>query len=75
MLLLSGCTSLTETVVETEYILPPPGLITPCRKPTLNGTTPKDTAKETLLLKSALSQCATQADDYLKWRKLREDGG
>ncbi|MPX91421.1 hypothetical protein EHW58_11655 [Salinivibrio sp. VYel1] len=74
MLSLSGCTSRTETVVDTQYILPPAGLIVPCQKPQLTGKTPAETAKEIPYLKSALSQCAAQADEYLEWRKQREDG-
>ncbi|KKA43445.1 hypothetical protein WN56_13740 [Salinivibrio sp. KP-1] len=74
MLSLSGCTSRTETVVDTQYILPPAGLIVPCHKPQLTGNTPAETAKEIPYLKSALSQCAAQADEYLEWRKQREDG-
>lgn len=73
-LLLSGCTSRTETVVDTQYILPPAGLIVPCNKPQLTGITPEETAKEIPYLKSALSQCAAHADEYLEWRKQREDG-
>lgn len=73
-LLLSGCTSRTETVVDIQYILPPAGLIVPCDKPQLTGKTPAETAKEIPYLKSALSECAAHADEYLEWRKQREDG-
>ncbi|MGF1876664.1 hypothetical protein L4D77_15205 [Photobacterium frigidiphilum] len=53
--------------------LPPAGLIVPCYKPVLKATNPSVTASEDVPnLKAALSQCARQADDYLKWRAKHE---
>ncbi|PWI34847.1 hypothetical protein DI392_00775 [Vibrio albus] len=73
--LLTSCASPTETVVQTEYILPPAGLVVPCEKPAVIGTWPEVVTEDIPKLKSALGECATQADEYLKWRKQREDSG
>lgn len=76
VLSLSGCASPTE-IVKTKVVkvLPPAGLIVPCFKPVLTGATPAATVEDVLKLKSALGQCAAQADEYLKWRKAIEEGG
>ncbi|PJC88297.1 hypothetical protein CSW98_01480 [Vibrio sp. HA2012] len=62
-------------VVQKEFILPPAGLIVPCAKPAVIGTWPEVVTEDIPKLKSALGECATQADEYLKWRKQREDSG
>lgn len=69
LMLLSGCSSHIEpTQVEVITILPEPGLITLCDKPRLMGTTPAQTVAEDVpRLKVALSECAAQASEYLKW--------
>lgn len=74
-LLLSGCTSPTKVITKTEtlYVLPPIGLVVPCYKPKLTATTPAELPIDTLKLKSALRECAQYADDYLKWRKLKDE--
>ena len=76
ILCLTGCANHTE-IVKTEVvkILPPSGLVVPCHKPLVVGVNPAETVEDLLRLKSALSQCSTQADDYLKWRKVIEEGG
>ncbi|WP_439899646.1 Rz1-like lysis system protein LysC [Photobacterium toruni] len=71
--LLSSCAKTTEyiTTTETIYVLPPVGLVVPCRKPRITATTPTELAVDTLKLKSALRECAQYADDYLNWRKMK----
>tara|TARA_B100001059_G_C17783413_1_gene555642 strand:+ start:1060 stop:1272 length:213 start_codon:yes stop_codon:yes gene_type:complete len=59
----------TQVVVK----LPPAGLIVPCHKPEIQGTSPLITASEDVpKLKAALSKCAQQAEDYLQWRAKHE---
>ncbi len=67
---LSGCVSPTKPVpvIQTQSIFPPEGLIVPCYKPTINGTWPAVVTEDIPRLKSALAECAAQADEYLKWR-------
>ena len=76
ILCLTGCANHTE-IIKTEVVkvLPPSGLIVPCYKPLIVGKCPTETVEDLLRLKSALSQCSTQADDYLRWRKSIEEGG
>ncbi|SKC30697.1 hypothetical protein CZ809_00174 [Photobacterium piscicola] len=71
MILLSGCSSRIEpTRVDIIYLLPEPWLVTACNKPKLIGKTPAETISEDLpRLKNALSNCAKQVDDYLRWYK------
>lgn len=75
--LLTSCASPTETQsqIASEFLLPPAGLVVPCNKPAVIGTWPEVVTDDIPKLKSALGECATQADEYLKWRKQREDSG
>ncbi|EPF2927915.1 Rz1-like lysis system protein LysC [Vibrio navarrensis] len=75
--LLSSCASPTkpEPIVVTEYILPPEGLIVPCYKPQVIGTWPQIVTQDIPRLKAALSECAAQADEYLKWRTQKNKPG
>lgn len=75
VMLLSGCASSTETAAtQVIFKLPPAGLIVPCRKPDIIATNPKVTASEDVpRLKAALSKCAEQTTDYLKWRAEHEN--
>ncbi|PFG55746.1 hypothetical protein ATG66_2062 [Vibrio sp. ES.051] len=74
VMLLTGCASRTELVTTQVVVkLPPAGLIVPCHKPEIKGTSPLITASEDVpQLKAALSQCAQQAEDYLQWRAKHE---
>ena len=74
MILLSGCSSRIEpTRVDIIYLLPEPWLVTACNKPKLMGETPAETISEDLpRLKNALSNCAKQVDDYLRWYKDKD---
>lgn len=76
-LLLNACASpiKPDPIVVTEYILPPEGLILPCYKPQVIGTWPDVVTEDIPRLKSALSECAAQADEYLKWRTLKNKPG
>lgn len=71
---LSGCAATTNTIATHVVVkLPPSGLIVPCYKPEIEGTTPLITASEDIpKLKAALSKCAEQTEDYLKWRAEHE---
>lgn len=70
VMLLIGCANRTELVATQVVVkLPPAGLIVPCHKPEIQGTSPLITASEDVpKLKAALSKCAQQAEDYLQWR-------
>ncbi len=70
VMLLTGCANRTELVATQVVIkLPPAGLIVPCHKPEIQGTSPLITASEDVpKLKAALSKCAQQTEDYLQWR-------
>ncbi|MDW6005494.1 Rz1-like lysis system protein LysC [Vibrio mangrovi] len=57
-----------QPVIQVQYILPPEGMIIPCYKPSISGTWPEIVTEDIPRLKSALSQCAARADDYLQWR-------
>lgn len=74
MMLLNGCSSLTEPVqIELITVLPEPWLITACNKPKLIGKTPAQTIAEDLpRLKYALSECAQKVDDYLQWYEIQQ---
>ncbi|WP_455433378.1 Rz1-like lysis system protein LysC [Vibrio rhizosphaerae] len=75
--LLISCASHIEPVpvIQTQYILPPEGIVTPCYKPEVLGTWPEVVAEDIPRLKAALSKCATQADEYLKWRTSKQKPG
>jgi hypothetical protein len=73
--LLTSCASHTETIVKTEFMLPPAGLVVPCNKPAVIGTWPEVVAEDIPRLKAALGECATQADEYLKWRTSKDKPG
>ncbi|HIF9091452.1 Rz1-like lysis system protein LysC [Photobacterium damselae] len=69
-MLLSGCSNPIEYRTKVITVLPPVGLVTPCYKPKITGTTPAETAAEDVpRLKAALSNCAAQATDYIEWRQ------
>ncbi|WP_253825698.1 hypothetical protein [Vibrio sp. RE86] len=74
VMLLTGCANRTELVATQVVVkLPPAGLIVPCHKPEIQGTSPLITASEDVpKLKAALSKCAQQAEDYLQWRAKHE---
>ena len=74
VMLLTGCANRTELVATQVVVkLPPAGLIVPCHKPEIQGTSPLITASEDVpKLKAALSKCAQQAKDYLQWRAKHE---
>ncbi len=74
MMLLSGCSNhIDPTHIEIITMLPEPWLITVCNKPKLMGKTPAETISEDLpRLKNALSECAQQVDDYLKWYEVQQ---
>lgn len=74
MMLLIGCSSRIEPRrVDIIYLLPEPWLITACNKPKLMGETPAETISEDLpRLKNALSNCAKQVDDYLRWYEKQQ---
>ncbi|WP_181316215.1 Rz1-like lysis system protein LysC [Photobacterium iliopiscarium] len=69
MMFLIGCSTRIEPArIEIIHLLPEPWLITACNKPQLVGKTPAQTISEDLpRLKNALSNCAQQVDDYLRW--------
>jgi hypothetical protein len=56
-------------------MLPPAGLVVPCNKPAVIGTWPEVVAEDIPRLKAALGECATQADEYLKWRTSKDKPG
>jgi hypothetical protein len=72
-LLLTSCAADIETVVQYEQVLPPSGLIVPCNKPAIIGSWPEVVTEDIPRLKSALSECAAQADEYLEWRTRKEN--
>ncbi|WP_442478196.1 Rz1-like lysis system protein LysC [Vibrio quintilis] len=76
-LLLSSCASNINPVpvVQTQYVLPPEGIITPCYKPQVIGTWPEVVTEDIPRLKAALRDCAKHADDYLKWRTMKDKPG
>lgn len=72
-LLLSSCAHHTETVsTVSEPIFPPAGMIVPCEKPLIIGTWPEIITNDIPKLKRALSECASQTEEYLQWRTERE---
>ncbi len=69
-MLLSGCSNPIEYRTKVITVLPPVGLVTPCYKPKITGTTPAETAAEDVpRLKAALSHCANEVNDFLNWRQ------
>ena len=70
LMLLTACASPIESVAtKVIYKLPEAGLIVPCDKPDVKGTWPAVVTEDIPKLKAALSPCAQQAEDYLKWRE------
>ncbi len=74
MLLLSGCANRIDDTQSTQVIvqLPPPGMLSPCNKPQVQGTWPEVVTDDIPRMKKALTECNQQIEDYLKWRAQRE---
>jgi len=52
--------------------MPPAGLLVPCNKPQIKGTWPEVVSDDIPTLKSALTECDQQIEDYLHWRAEHE---
>ncbi|CAH8216790.1 conserved exported hypothetical protein [Vibrio aestuarianus] len=72
-MLLTACANHTE-IVSTHMVvkMPPAGMLVPCHKPPIIGTWPEVVSEDIPKLKTALTECNSQIEDYLTWRAEHE---